>query len=118
MTTFSCSCILSLARAKKADNVPVRTHRCSKKEARKAMNPSRQTSKTLTIAGFTDSESVDLMDLTMIKPKDITRFAFDKDSGYTRVRISDEVGPQNDGWLEFIDAIMIDNNMMGIEDSD
>lgn len=44
-------------------------------------------------------------DVVKVTPDTVTRFAFDKANGYTRVQISNQTGPQSDGMLDVIDAI-------------
>lgn len=72
----------------------------------------------LAISGFPDSNSEDSKGLIQIKPQDVTRVAFDKKGGYQAVQISNETGPVNDGMLEVIDAIKLDEGKIDIQDAD
>lgn len=61
----------------------------------------------LALTAFKANEAPDADKVTQVTPNDVTRFAFDKDSGYQKIQISNEVGPQNDGMLELIDVIAV-----------
>ncbi|MCR4314234.1 MAG: hypothetical protein NUV84_03240 [Candidatus Uhrbacteria bacterium] len=66
----------------------------------------------LPISAFMDPESPDSGKITLITPDKVTRFAFDRKSGYQKVEIGNQTGPQNDGMLELVDAIRLEPNQM------
>ncbi|MBI4591923.1 hypothetical protein HY733_00540 [Candidatus Uhrbacteria bacterium] len=72
----------------------------------------------LAISGFTEPKSKDSEGLTQVQPNDVTRFGFDKANGYQAVQISNEFGPQNDGMLDLIDAIKLDEDDIDVEGYD
>ncbi|MBI4256552.1 hypothetical protein HY626_00680 [Candidatus Uhrbacteria bacterium] len=61
----------------------------------------------LALTAFKNEEDADAGKVTQVTPDKATRFAFKKDDSgnYTQAEISNQIGPQNDGNLEIVDAI-------------